>query len=103
MKKVDVINSIFSPKKLRGITVKNRLMRSGTNLSSSDSDGFITDSILERYRELAQGGVGLLVTGITAVHERGRAAYNQKGVWHDKHIEGLRRLSDVIHKNCVFL
>jgi 2,4-dienoyl-CoA reductase-like NADH-dependent reductase (Old Yellow Enzyme family) len=49
------------------------------------------------YRELAVGGVGLIVSGHSYVqHPLGRASVNQNALYDDRFIEGYRRLADMV-------
>lgn len=62
----------------------------------ADMEGGVTDDLLKHYYDLARGGTGMIVTGCAAVEENGRAWAHQLGVWDDWHVEGLRRLANLI-------
>jgi 2,4-dienoyl-CoA reductase-like NADH-dependent reductase (Old Yellow Enzyme family) len=50
------------------------------------------------YRELAVGGVGLIVSGHAYVqHPLGRASVNQNAIYDDRFVDGYRRLADMLH------
>ncbi len=63
----------------------------------TDLEGFVTDDLLKLYYDLARGGTGIIITGCTAVEERGRGWDHQLGIWDDKFIIGLKKLADIIH------
>jgi len=46
------------------LEIKNRLVRSATHENAATSGGEISEFLVELYRTLAKGGVGLIITGI---------------------------------------
>ena len=66
-------------------------------LSMATSDGFVTKDLLNTYRKVAEGGVGLCMTGAMAVNPEGRIVESEMGIWKDEHFPGLARLADTIH------
>ena len=61
--------------------IKNRLVRSPTGDGGMASvDGKCTDMLIGLYRELVEGGVGLIITGGAFVHRIDRSPYN---IWFD--------------------
>lgn len=61
------MKNIFDEATLGGLRLKNRLIRSATWLGAADDDGNLTEEIFSTYKNLAAGGVGALVTGITTI------------------------------------
>ena len=70
---------LFDPVKVGSLELKNRLMRSATWDGAADSDGAVTDEAVALYRELGEGGVGLVVTGHAYLSV---GAGNPSPVWH---------------------
>jgi 2,4-dienoyl-CoA reductase-like NADH-dependent reductase (Old Yellow Enzyme family) len=64
---------LFEEFGLRGLRLKNRLVRSATYEKRADIDGFVTDGLVKFYTALADGGVGLIITGNVLVHVSGRS------------------------------
>jgi 2,4-dienoyl-CoA reductase-like NADH-dependent reductase (Old Yellow Enzyme family) len=96
----------FQPGRIGSLTVKNRLVRSATAETTNTDNGEITDATIALYRGLASGGVGLIITGHTAVHRQGLARADMTRVHDDSLIPGLRRLSRAVHtedKECRIL
>lgn len=89
---------LFETYNFAGIKLKNRLVRSATYEKRADIDGFVTDSLIDFYTELAKGGVGLIITGNVLVHVSGRTAPNMLCIHNDYYIERLRELTDAVHK-----
>lgn len=78
--------------------LKNRFVHSATFECMASDTGEVTDEIIRRYRDLARGGVGLLIPGYMFVHPWGRASRHQVGIHSDAMIPGLRRLAEAVHK-----
>lgn len=89
---------LFEPYNLAGIELKNRLVRSATYEKRADVDGFVTDALIEFYKELAKGGVGLIITGNALVHISGRSVPQMICIHNDYYIDKLKRLTDAVHK-----
>jgi len=89
---------IFTPWRLGSLTLPNRLVRSATWEGMANDEGFMTPEILELYRRLAGGGVGLIVTGYAYVLPNGKGLPHQLGVFSDAHMDGLARLAEAIHE-----
>ena len=90
-------------KKIGEVEIKNRFVRSATGERIASEDGRVTDELIEFYKVLAEGGVGLIITGVTYVHANGKSIPNQLAIDKDDLIPGLRNLTDVVHKygeNC---
>ena len=61
---------IFDTFEIGGLEIKNRLVASAMFEYAAD-DGKITATFLNHYRQLAQGGWGLVITGMQAVSASG--------------------------------
>jgi 2,4-dienoyl-CoA reductase-like NADH-dependent reductase (Old Yellow Enzyme family) len=88
---------LFDPISIRGMKLTNRFMRSAT-YDGMAKDGQVTHSQIELYKRLAQGGVGLIVSGLMAVSVDGRLSPFQNYLFEDAHIDGLKRLTEAVHK-----
>jgi 2,4-dienoyl-CoA reductase-like NADH-dependent reductase (Old Yellow Enzyme family) len=86
---------LFDPITLRGITARNRIVVSPMCQYSAD-DGHVTDWHLVHLGKFAQGGAGVVFVEATAVEKRGRITHGDTGIWDDRHIEGLRRISSFV-------
>lgn len=88
---------LFEPYNLAGIELKNRIVRSATYEKRADVDGFVTDALVEFYKDLAKGGVGLIITGNALVHISGRSVPQMICIHNDYYIDKLKRLTKAIH------
>lgn len=89
---------LFEPCRLGKLDLKNRWVRSATWDTTADSSGAVTDNSVALYRELAQGEIGLIVSGYAFVSAPGQANPGQYGVHNDDMIPGLRKLAEVAHQ-----
>ncbi len=86
---------LFSPLKLRSVTLKNRLAMSPM-CQYSGQDGHVTEWHLLHYPTRAVGGVGLIMVEATAVEARGVISPDDLGIWSDAHVGGLQALAQRI-------
>jgi 2,4-dienoyl-CoA reductase-like NADH-dependent reductase (Old Yellow Enzyme family) len=90
---------IFSEGKIGQLTLSNRLVRSATWDPSILTRRKMTDEVLNLYRELALGGVGLIITGGFPVFSE-RFADNGSGKWPvtypDLRVEGIERMAQIV-------
>ena len=89
----------FQPGKIGGMVIKNRLVRSATYEGMATEDGNVTDELVKVYKNLAAGGVGLIIASYAYVQSSGKAAPNQTGIDKDDLIPGLRRITQTVHEH----
>lgn len=89
---------LFESIRLGTLELPNRLMRSATWEGMATDFGYVTDELVALYRDLARGGVGLIVTGFAYVVPSGRALPRQVGVYDDRQVAGLARIADAVHR-----
>jgi 2,4-dienoyl-CoA reductase-like NADH-dependent reductase (Old Yellow Enzyme family) len=88
---------VFSAGQIGTMSVKNRLVRSATMIAAA-AGGRPTEEYIEIYRELARGGVAVIITGFM-ISTRADARYaRQIFVYDDSYIPGLKRLADAVHE-----
>jgi len=87
------------PMKIGTLEIKNRFVRSATYEGMATEEGHVTDKLVELYKKLAEGGVGLIITGYTYVQQSGIAFDTQMGIYNDDLIPGLTKIADTVHKH----
>ena len=87
---------LFSPLRIGGIEIVNRFVRSATHDYLSDDDGFVQDTQVDLYSKLAEGEVGLIITGHAHVQPSGKASPRQMAVYDDRFVEGLSRIPEAV-------
>ena len=88
---------LYSPFNLKGLTLPNRIVVSPMCQYSSD-DGMANDWHLVHLGSRAVGGAGLIFTEAAAVSPEGRISPDDLGIWADKHIEPLKRITTFIRE-----
>lgn len=91
------MKTIFDTTEINGLELANRLVRSATWEGLAATDGTVTEPLIDVYRALADGGVGLIITGYMAVVADGRQAATQLLVDDDRCVPGLERIADAVH------
>ncbi|WP_413990750.1 NADPH dehydrogenase NamA [Labrys okinawensis] len=89
---------LFEPITIRGTEFRNRIAMSPMCMHSAGPDGKVTDFHLVHYGARALGGAGLVFLETTAVLDNGLIGPGDIGIWEDAQVEGLARLTGVIHE-----
>ena len=84
---------VFSHCRIGSIEFKNRLVRSATYENAATTDGRVTEKLISIYRELAEGGVGLIITGTMGVSEKAMSYRYGLGIYDDSRIKDLRKMT----------
>ncbi len=93
------MDKVFTDKKIGNINIKNRIVLPPmVCFNFAGEDGFVSEKNINHYRQIGENGIGLIIVEATAIDPQGRLSMDQLGIWDDKHIQGLRRLAETIHK-----
>jgi anthraniloyl-CoA monooxygenase len=87
---------MFTPYKLRGMTVPNRVVVSPMAMYSAQ-DGLPNDFHLVHFGARALGGAGLLYTEMTCTSPEARITPGCAGLWNDAQQEAWKRVVDFVH------
>ncbi|MEE4279776.1 MAG: NADH:flavin oxidoreductase/NADH oxidase [Halieaceae bacterium] len=93
----DSLPALFTPFTLRGVTFPNRIVVSAMCQYSAE-DGFVNDWHRAHHGRFALGGVGGAVLEASGVTRDGRITPGCLGIYLDEHIEGLRSVADIYHR-----
>ncbi|MDA8336412.1 MAG: NADH:flavin oxidoreductase [Peptococcaceae bacterium] len=88
---------VFEPGKIKGMVTRNRFVRSATYDGLAERDGRVSAGQMRLYADMADGGVGLIVSGIACVHPGGRISPVQNSIAGDEFTPGLQRLTRAVH------
>lgn len=91
------MKTMYQPFTLGSLTLKNRLVASAM-FEYGAKEGRITEKILERYRQLAQGGIGGIITGMQAVTASGAVAPQMVHTEYDGYVQDMQALADAVHR-----
>ena len=89
---------MFTPFKLRGMTVPNRVVVSPMAMYSAQ-DGLPGDFHLVHFGSRALGGAGLLYTEMTCTSPDARITPGCAGLWNDAQRDAWKRIVDFVHAN----
>ncbi|WP_284653093.1 oxidoreductase [Flavobacterium terrisoli] len=88
----------FTKFKLRDLELQNRIVMSPMGQYSA-VDGKVSDWHLVHYGSRAAGGVGLIITEMTAVSETGRITLGCAGIYTQEQLVDWKKITDFIHQN----
>lgn len=89
------MSKLFSPIKIRGLELKNRIVVSPMCQYSSEG-GFPTDWHFVHLGSRAVGGAALVIAEATAVSPEGRISPDDAGIWSDEHANAYKRITSFI-------
>jgi len=93
------MSKLFETGEINGMRLANRFVRSATWEGMAADDGACTPKLIDLMVNLAQGGVGLIISSHTYVSPEGQASPWQIGVYDDKLIPGLEAMAAAVHEN----
>ena len=88
----------FSTFSLRKMKLENRIVMSPMGQYSA-KNGLVNNWHLVHYGARATGGVGLILTEMTAVSEKGRITLGCAGIWNDNQVVEWKKITDFVHQN----
>ena len=88
---------LFTPTTFAGIHLRNRIVYPPITTGLAESDGKVSDRMVEFYRQRASGGVGLIILEPGVVHPQAKLAKFSAGAWADDQIPGMAKLTKTIH------
>lgn len=89
---------LFTPFKLKSITLKNRIVVSPMCQYSS-KDGFANDWHFVHLATRAVGGAALIFAEAAAVSPEGRISPQDLGIWSDEHIPFLKKITSFMKEH----
>lgn len=89
---------LFSPLKIRGLTLKNRIVLSPM-LTYSAKGGYANELHGTHLAKFAAGGTGLVFVESTKVDPRGCTTLCDLALWKDEYIAGMRHIASLIKSN----
>lgn len=90
---------LFTPIQVGKVEIPNRFARSATHDFMANRDGSVSDRQVTLFENLARGEVGLIITGHAYIHPAGIASPFQIGVDRDDRIDGLSRITEIVHQH----
>ena len=88
-------SKLFTPLKLRGLELKNRLVVSPMQQYCTP-EGIVGDWHLVHLGSRAVGGAGLIIAEATNISPEGRMTKHDTGIWNDAQLEAWRPIVDFV-------
>lgn len=88
----------FSKFKLRDLELQNRIAMSSMGQYSAEN-GLVNDWHFQHYTSRAIGGLGLILTEMTAISETGRITLGCTGIYNENQLVEWKKITDFIHQN----
>lgn len=88
---------LFEPMKIGNFETRNRFVRSATYFALADENGFINEPSVELMKNLAEGGVGLIITGYAYISKSGQSFVDMNGIQDDDHLAGYQKMTKAVH------
>jgi 2,4-dienoyl-CoA reductase-like NADH-dependent reductase (Old Yellow Enzyme family)/ribulose 1,5-bisphosphate synthetase/thiazole synthase len=92
------VDALFTPGRIGSLTLKNRVIKSPQTSALANQDGSVTPRIVNHYKRLAEGGVGLIMVEYTYIDDiASKSIHCQLGISRHEHIAGHGWLVDTVH------
>ncbi len=92
------MSTLFQGTRIGTLTVTNRFVRSATVELLGDDDGRPLPELSAMYRALAEGGVGLIISGSAYIDPSGKAFTKMSGIHDDALIPDWQKVTDAVHE-----
>lgn len=92
------VPAAFSTFKLRNLELQNRIVMSSMGQYAAEN-GLVNDWHFQHYTSRAVGGLGLILTEMTAISETGRITEGCAGIYTENQIAEWKRINDFIHQH----
>ena len=89
---------LFEPGRIGNLELPNRFVRAATGDRFTEGSGYCSDRKVAFYSELAEGGVGLIISAVTTVHPRGKTSVSHTSIAGDEYIPMLKKLTGAVHE-----
>ena len=90
-------SAAYSKFKLRDLELQNRIVMSSMGQYVAEN-GLVNDWHFQHYTSRAVGGLGLILTEMTAVSDTGRITEGCAGIYTENQVNAWKRITDFIHK-----
>jgi len=91
------MSRLFETTEINGMKLANRFVRSATWEGMATEGGACTPRLVEVYRRLAEGQVGVIITSHAYVRRDGQAGPFQLGIYEDDLKDGLQQMVEAVH------
>ena len=90
--------NLFTPGRIGQMELKNRIVMPPMGTGYGEDGGYVGQRLIDYHEARAKGGVGLIITEVTAPSLQCRVSNNQLTLGDDSHIQGFRDLASAVHE-----
>ncbi len=91
---------LLEPGRIGRMELRNRIIMAPMGTGYATDEGMVTQRLKDYYEERARGGAGLIIPGVLSVDPTGgRCETEQLSIADDRHIPGLRELTEAVHRH----
>lgn len=91
------MSKLFENSEINGMQLSNRFVRSATWEGLAADNGACTPKLIDMMADLAQGGVGLIISSHAYVSPEGQAGPWQLGIYRDEFVPGFESMTQAVH------
>lgn len=92
------MGSLFEIGNIGDLNLKNRIIRSATWEGMCDETGKPTRKLIEYYKALVKGGIGMIITGFAFVRQDGKSHPGKLGIYSDDSEQEFKSLTRAVHE-----
>lgn len=92
------MKTMFDEVEVKNMTLKNRIVRSSVFEGAGDMDGRVTPKLKKIFEDLADGGAGLIITGMMGVSPDAVLAPTMVRVFDAGFVPAFKDVADSVHK-----
>ncbi len=89
---------LFTPLKIKGVTLRNRIVMPPMNTNLAEADGSVSDRLLRYYVERGKGGAGLIIIAAAVIDLGAKRRKGSLGLYDDSLIPKFRKMTAAIHE-----
>lgn len=93
------LEKLLSPVKIGKLEIKNRAVMAPMATDYADGEGEVSDKLIDYIDARVRGGVGLITLEVCTVDEMSPYVPRTVGIYDDRLISGLRKLTERVHKS----
>ncbi|MGQ9536141.1 MAG: oxidoreductase [Actinomycetota bacterium] len=90
--------SLWGPVRIGGLKLRNRAVMPAMGTGYASTRGEVTERLIAYLRTRAEGGAGLIITEVMAVHPLGKGFASELGIHDDFFLPGLAELTRAVKK-----
>lgn len=91
------MKNLFEQTTIKNMKLKNRFFKAAVWEELATDDGHMTKELFQVYEEIAQGGIGTILTGYAYVEKNEQPNPRMMGIYDDSFIPEYKKLTDMVH------